>query len=242
MMGGKARAGKRARPSGFTIIETMLVLAVSAALFVAIAVGISGRQNRVRFQQAINEATLQIQRAVNEVQTGYYPTSEGTSSTRMWIGKVIQLRGTANAETYTVHSLTGARSATELSSTTLAPQVITAASQTHTFQYGLSTAWVRTGSTATTGNAVDGIGIAAYFTQTSGVLYGSQSVRVLAVNGTSTNAIQNNFAGSAETPVYVCLASGGSNQSGLITIGGGDASVSNKNSVTVEIKSNRDCS
>jgi type II secretory pathway pseudopilin PulG len=66
---------------GFTIVETMIVLAVTGALFLSAALAISGRQHRTQFMQATQEIRSQIQQAINEVATGYYPNLNNFSCT-----------------------------------------------------------------------------------------------------------------------------------------------------------------
>jgi len=61
--------------AGFTIVEVMIVLAVTGALFISAAVAISGRTNRTQFQQSINQITDVIRQNINDVSVGYYPNS-----------------------------------------------------------------------------------------------------------------------------------------------------------------------
>ncbi len=60
---------------GFTIVETMIVLAVSGGLFVIAALYINGRQAKTEFQVGIRDAQTKIQQVINEVNSGYYPSS-----------------------------------------------------------------------------------------------------------------------------------------------------------------------
>jgi hypothetical protein len=63
----------KTRESGFTIVETLIVLAVSGSLFVSAVVLISGRQGKTEFSTAINSLQQQLQQVVNETASGYYP-------------------------------------------------------------------------------------------------------------------------------------------------------------------------
>ena len=76
----------------------------------------------------------------------------------------------------------------------------------------------------------------------------SQHINVIPINGTSLNtstvsaaqAIENNVASSSmnvSSGVKLCFVSGGSNQSGLITIGGSGRQLS----VTLKISENKTC-
>ncbi|MGI0135266.1 MAG: type II secretion system protein, partial [Candidatus Micrarchaeaceae archaeon] len=61
--------------SGFTIVETMIVLAITGALFIAIASTLAGRQNSAEFNHAIQTVQAQIQQTVNQVSAGFYPSN-----------------------------------------------------------------------------------------------------------------------------------------------------------------------
>lgn len=74
--------------AGFSIVEVMIVLAVTGILFISAAVAISGRANKTQFQQSINQITDQIRATINEVGVGYYAnmgnldcTSDGSTLT-----------------------------------------------------------------------------------------------------------------------------------------------------------------
>lgn len=81
------KVGNRQR--GFTIVETMIVLAVSGGLFLLAAVTVSGRQARQEFTQSIQDARSQIQQVVNEVATGYYPNMNNLSCSASVSGPVL---------------------------------------------------------------------------------------------------------------------------------------------------------
>ena len=95
--------------TGFTIVEVMIVLAITGGLFISAAVMISGRTNKAQFEQSINQITAQLRQSINEVSTGYYPnrgfqcqangatvsitagtTEQGTNSGCMLLGKALQ--------------------------------------------------------------------------------------------------------------------------------------------------------
>lgn len=62
-------------PQGYTIIEVLIFLTVSAGLFVSGAMLLSGQQGKTEFAQAIRETNSQIQDIINDTATGYYPRS-----------------------------------------------------------------------------------------------------------------------------------------------------------------------
>jgi prepilin-type N-terminal cleavage/methylation domain-containing protein len=70
---------KKARSSGFTIIEVMIVLAVTGLLFLSAAALISGRTNQTEFDQSSRAFQQQIQDSVNEVESGAYTGTLGSS-------------------------------------------------------------------------------------------------------------------------------------------------------------------
>lgn len=117
--------------AGFTIIETMVVLAITGALFLVVAVTLSGRQNAAEFTHAIQSVQSQIQQVINQVSAGYYPNNgnfscadqggsvhidsvsgnaQGTNQDCVFLGKVIQfgVAGT-DPEAYRVYTIAGLR-------------------------------------------------------------------------------------------------------------------------------------
>jgi type II secretory pathway pseudopilin PulG len=59
--------------TGFTIVETLIVLAVSSAMFFSIAALVSGQVTRNQSRQAANSIEIYVRDALNDVSTGYYP-------------------------------------------------------------------------------------------------------------------------------------------------------------------------
>jgi prepilin-type N-terminal cleavage/methylation domain-containing protein len=60
--------------AGFTIVETLIVLAVSSVLAASSLLLINGKQNRTEFQVAANNLKQQFEQLINETANGYYPT------------------------------------------------------------------------------------------------------------------------------------------------------------------------
>lgn len=123
------------RPRGYTIIEVMIVLAVTGALFVSAAVLIAGRQQRTQFEQAIREVHSQIQQVETEVRHGYFPSrgnfnctvtgggspsfsavaaGQGTNEGCIFLGKAIQfqVQGT-DPEEFRVMTIAGRQQTTD---------------------------------------------------------------------------------------------------------------------------------
>lgn len=62
------------RLGGFTIVETMIVLAITSGLFISAVAAMSGRRARIEFSQSVQEIKTEVQKAINDVATGYYPS------------------------------------------------------------------------------------------------------------------------------------------------------------------------
>lgn len=62
---------------GYTIVEVMIFLAISAALLFSASALISGRQQRTQFNQSVVQLDQDLQDLFNDVATGYYPTQNG---------------------------------------------------------------------------------------------------------------------------------------------------------------------
>lgn len=61
---------------GYTIIEVLIFVAVSGFIFVYAVGSISGQQRRVQFSQSTREFEQKIKDIMNDVTTGYYPSSD----------------------------------------------------------------------------------------------------------------------------------------------------------------------
>lgn len=68
--------------AGFTMVEVMIVLAVTSLMFISAVAFINGRQNRTQFTTAINLLQQQLQQIINETANGYYPQTTSFSCTR----------------------------------------------------------------------------------------------------------------------------------------------------------------
>lgn len=72
--------GNDRKQSGFTIVEVLVVLAVTAGMLVMAATLISGKQARAEFQTGVRTTQAKIQTVLNEAASGYFP-SENISCT-----------------------------------------------------------------------------------------------------------------------------------------------------------------
>lgn len=259
---------------GFTIVEVMVVLVVTGALFVAAATLISGKQNQAGFNQAIQQIQSQIQQVMNDVSTGYFPSNanfqctspnggpvtltgvapnaQGANAGCIFAGKVLQFRvqGT-DPEKFAVFTLAAAQkdsTGKEVSVLSGAsPKVVAPGNgypvgypdltTTTILQNGLVTSasppagmWYNNGAADVSVGAVAFVPSFAQYAS-GNLASSSQQLSVYPVTGTSlgatqasaVDAINTNAATSTQNPsngVSICFASGGTNQSGLVVIGG----------------------
>lgn len=206
------RGGKKAR--GFTLIETMIVLAVTGGLFLAIAASLAGKQQRTQFEQAVNDIQSRMQQAINDVAVGFYPgsntftcsataggpsfsagtTAQGANTGCIFVGKAIQfdVSGTSDPESINLYTIAGLRlnpvTSRQVDSYVSArPEVVTAVTERQTLQYGINTLWVRyTGSAADAGIIAFTNSLSSY-SGTGTLVSGAQHVRLLPIKGGNKN-------------------------------------------------------
>ncbi|GEM_PF-1716274 len=229
---------------GFTIIETLIVLAITGVMFVSIAGLVSGRQSKAQFTQGINSIRDEIEQVINDVQSGYYPRisleSAGRAKEFMTIGKAIQFGIGSDPERYAVYSLITERDAKEIGESGKTVQVVSDATQINPLKYGLTTKWMR----VVGGADIGAVGFVTYFTENNrNLLYGSQTTQIVPIRPLSLSAetigpslVSSYDDRNPSRGIEVCF-DGGIGQSGLITIGGSKGS----NSVTLAIKNGNNC-
>lgn len=61
---------------GFTIVETLIVLAVTGALFVVAAVAFSGQQEKTRFSQSTRDIESKVLDVANDVTAGFFAETD----------------------------------------------------------------------------------------------------------------------------------------------------------------------
>lgn len=127
--------GKNQKPLGYTIIEVMIVLAVSGVIFLIAANFINGKQARTAFNQGVNGMASRIQDVIEQVTDGQYSdipfncaagtplsisdtgstNTQGTNTGCVFIGKFFQFDSASNPpSSYNIFSLAANRSATSL--------------------------------------------------------------------------------------------------------------------------------
>jgi len=249
MIGG-LRFGRCSAPRGFTIVETMVVLAVTGALFVSVVMLVAGRQERVQFEQAVNNIKAQIETVINEAQTGYpgdgvncryagnTPTATTPDNSCIFLGKAIQFTSSATKERFAVHTIVGKRDSTSLATAT--PYMF--GFETRPLWYGLEavSANIPAGMTRISTLAF----VLDYEADSTGDPTGSQAVKVQRV----ADALGQGFAAQDNVPTAlanignggatICLAHGGAgaDRSVRLVIGAGQST-----RVDADIKTNGTC-
>ncbi|MBX7263414.1 MAG: type II secretion system GspH family protein [Chitinophagaceae bacterium] len=72
---------------GFTIVEALIVLAVTGMLFVSTSFLIRGQIEKVRYQDSMRQLQQMVQNTIDDVENGYLTGNTGTSSTTLLVGK-----------------------------------------------------------------------------------------------------------------------------------------------------------
>lgn len=115
--------------SGYTIVEVMIVLAISAALFATAVMGYASQNRRTAFNQTVKDLELKIQDTLNDVGTGYFPNSgnftcsrtsspaaptvaaganqQGTNQDCIFVGKALDLTSEAGDNSFEIYTIMG---------------------------------------------------------------------------------------------------------------------------------------
>lgn len=117
------------KKAGFTIVETLIVLAVTSALLLSAMIAMSGRQARTEFQVGSRQLKQNLQAEINKISSGYYANQsdfscsasggsitinalgsneQGTNGGCVLLGTVVAIGG-AEANSYTTYAVAGAR-------------------------------------------------------------------------------------------------------------------------------------
>lgn len=242
---------RRVGLAGFTIVETMIVLAVTGALFVMIAATLAGRQRSNEFTQSINDVRSHIQQVITEVQNGYYPNAnysctasatsviissgsdtQGTNTGCVFLGKIMQFSPAGATDQVIVYPVAGIRTQTDILNAD--PSVVvhdsTAdASTTLGLKYGLTIEKMRAG-----GSNVGAFGVLSSMDTTNPGKSGDQQFDIYGYRDiplghdklTDGNSLTANYVKNPSGGVQLCFKSGGTNQYGLITIGNNNSQLS----------------
>lgn len=185
MLGGRHKQQKAI--SGYTIIEVLIVLAVSGLMFVIAANFINGKQQKTSFTEGVNEMASRIQDSIEQVTDGNYSdipfscspagaglaigtsgspanSSQGTNPSCVFIGKFLHFNVSGGPTNYEVFSLAALRSSTTLGAD-VTPVVGGSVdlTQQQTIPQRLDAKWVRINGNSTSpynGTVVQGFGFA----------------------------------------------------------------------------------
>lgn len=111
---------------GYTIVEVLIFLAVSALLFGSTMTLLSGRQQRVQFTNAVRDFETKVTDVANDVSNGYYQSAgdvkcetasltlsnsgtQGSNKDCIILGRVIKLGFDGNTQQYGIYSIIGKR-------------------------------------------------------------------------------------------------------------------------------------
>ena len=136
------------RAAGYTIIEVMIVLAVSGAIFFVAYNSISGKQADTAFTIGTNEFATQLRTIISQIQNGQYTDvsigcdSSGSSITFdssasisknncVFIGKFLHFSLSGDNTKYEIFSVVGAGSASTLANAKPTPVTTSAAKPTN---------------------------------------------------------------------------------------------------------------
>lgn len=121
----------RHNTGGYTIVEVMIVLAVSAALFATAIFGFTQQNRRTQFTESVETFAQNLQDIVNDVETGFYPSNnnvscivagpgppvpvvddtifveQGSNSGCIFIGKAIQFSPSSDSSAYDTFTVVG---------------------------------------------------------------------------------------------------------------------------------------
>lgn len=126
------QGGKNKQPLGYTIIEVLIVLAISSFMFLIAAGFINGKQESSSFTQGVNETASRLQDTLSQVTGGHYSdvlvscpspagtgapaTQQGTDPDCVFLGKIVHFYSNGvfkPVQNYNVFSLAAARTATD---------------------------------------------------------------------------------------------------------------------------------
>lgn len=239
----------RVNTLGYTILEAMIFLAVSGAMFVSVALLIGGQQAKAEFQHGIRNFESQIQDIANDVSTGYYATDNsftctanpgaqpvigpgaadrGTNKDCIFIGRALQFSpGGAEANIFYVYEVVGTKKTdTKENVKSLAeakPKALGDFKERNQIPGGITVEWVKYGPPLV---PTDGFGIFTTFGVAAGgssQKNGTVSVNLVPVAGPDFVTNIGSLDDTNKNPpsgIQICLKSNRTDQSVLMTMGG----------------------
>lgn len=133
MLGGKNKQHRQ--PLGYTLVEIMIVLAVSGFMFLIAANFINGKQEKAAFTQGSNDMGSRLQKTVEDITDGHYSDvpltcnvvgshlvvnttatgSQGQTPDCVFLGKIVRFydAGSGQRDHYSVYSVAADRNITD---------------------------------------------------------------------------------------------------------------------------------
>ncbi len=243
-LGQLARMNLKERSrAGYSITELLIVLAVTTAMFAAVAVLFNGRQAAAEFTKSVRDYEAMLQTVISDVSSGYYYNASmtnctvgstggpsfsgvgggtGTNTNCIFVGKMIvpEPAMPASIES-TIRTLVGRRyienSSTTSDVTTLAqamPMVATDSDQLRVHTFQLRVTRIEDNSNGAS------LGAFGFFNRfaAAGMTGNSTNVQLYAVDAPSDPG--SSYPPGAGITIYLC---GQRNQEAKITIGAGTA-------------------
>lgn len=204
------------KPLGYTIVEVMIVLAVSGMMFVVAATFISGKQARTSFSTGVNELASRIQDTIEQVNRGKYSdirlncipsgstvivsagsgaTPQGANPPCVFIGKFMHFSVAGDKQQYETFSLAGLRDKTTLADAGVTTINNGAADLTVNARIpqGLNVRSVKVNGTSSYGfGFAQGLGSAA--SNGYGYESGSQNINLISAGGLTSSLTTNDAA------------------------------------------------
>lgn len=154
-------ARQRFTSEGYTILEVMIVMTVTATMFVIVATLFGGRQAATELRQSVNDLESKIQSVANDVSSGFFPsgiicspisggsvsinsatTNPGSNTGCVFLGKAMQLN--SSSDVVNIISIAGRQfigdtnaSSTTSNLTEAKPLAFTETQELYTLQFGL---------------------------------------------------------------------------------------------------------
>ena len=235
--------------SGYTIIEVLIVLAISSFMFVIASQFISGKAADTSFRTGVNEMASRIQDAIDQVSNGQYTDkrvtctvdqnsgtytiteggggSQGSNEECLFIGKIVEF--TTDTKTYKVYTLAGRsyNAGNPATSYSLAePQIVALFTVTKSMPQGLTP----------TSRYVFGVGQSLGSYSSGNFSSGSQSTKLIKPSNASLPPTPPTITGldGVVTTFSMCITDG--TRSGQISVGD-----NNSMSVSTKIFYNSSC-
>lgn len=239
------------RPSGYTIVEVMIVLAISGAMFLIAANFISGKQAATAFTAGSHEFTSQVQDVINQVITGKYsdvgftcttsapptstisissaPSAQGTNPDCVFLAKAIQINDNSDPTKYAVYTLAGARNSPSI--TNMMP-VIAGSALDLTAHFAVPQSLKITSVTVDKylGTEEDDVKSFGFAQSTNNSSFGAQTVNLIYLPPANTLAAATTASFLTAQSVTVCITD--SSRYADVTIG----SASNADQLTAVLK------